>query len=406
MSHIDDLIATLAPEGVEFKPVGEITTKSSNIKWGSSGDDEFQYIDLSSVDRVTRRIGGTATVTAVNAPSRAKQIVHTGDVIFATTRPAQMRWAVITAEYDGQIASTGYCVLRPDTSVVLTNFLAHILGSDIFRQYVEENQVAGNYPSIPDNRVRAYRIPVPPLEVQREIVRILDHFTALEAELEAELETRRRQYGHYRDALFGDINHERWVPLSQIGRFQRGSSLQKKNLTDAGVPAFHYGQVYTHYGVSAVTTKSFVSQEFSLNKRCLNPGDVFVATTSENEEDLGKAVAWLGDEPAVASSDAYIYRSDADARFISHFFASEHFQLQKKKFVTGTKVKRLSGDAIGKIRIPFPSRSEQEIIADSLDRFETLVNDLSVGLPAELAARRKQYEYYRDKLLTFEEAPA
>lgn len=201
MNKIGELIAALAPEGVEFKPVGEVTAKSSNIKWANAGDDEFRYIDLSSVDRVTRRIGETASITADNAPSRAQQVVHTGDVIFATTRPAQMRWAVIPTEYDGQIASTGYCVLRPDTSIVLTNFLAHILGADAFRQYVEANQVAGNYPSIPDSRVRAYRIPVPPLEVQREIVRILDQFTQLEAELKAELEARRRQYGYYRDQL-------------------------------------------------------------------------------------------------------------------------------------------------------------------------------------------------------------
>ena len=117
MSRIDELIAAHCPNGVDFKPVGEVTARSSNIKWADAGDDEFQYIDLSSVDRVTRRIGETTFITAGNAPSRAQQIVHTDDVIFATTRPAQMRWAVIPAEYHGQIVSTGYCVLRPDTSI-------------------------------------------------------------------------------------------------------------------------------------------------------------------------------------------------------------------------------------------------------------------------------------------------
>ncbi|MCB8045004.1 restriction endonuclease subunit S [Microbacterium oxydans] len=132
-------------------------------------------------------------------------------------------------------------------------------------------------------------------------------------------------------------------------------------------------------------------------------GDVFVAATSENEEDLGKAVAWLGDKPAVASNDAYIYRHSMDARYISYFFASKQFHSQKKRYITGTKVKRLSSEALEKMQVPMLTRAEQEVIAEQLDRFDALVNDLSIGLPAELAARRKQYEYYRDTLLVFEE---
>ena len=173
MSRIDDMLKEHCPNGVEFKRVGEVTTRGSNIRWASASDREFRYIDLSSVDRGTRRIGETATITRADAPSRAQQIVRTGDVIFATTRPTQMRWAIIPPEFDGQIASTGYCVLRPDAEQVLTNFLAHLLGSDNFKRYIETNQVPGNYPSIPDSRVRAYKIPVPPPAIQREIAEIL-----------------------------------------------------------------------------------------------------------------------------------------------------------------------------------------------------------------------------------------
>ena len=209
MSRIDDLIRQHCPNGVEFRPVGEVTTRGSNIKWADTAEREFRYIDLSSVDRVTRRIGETAVISARDAPSRAQQIVREGDVIFATTRPTQMRWAVIPAEYDGQIASTGYCVLRPTRGEVLTNFLAHLLGADRFSRYVGSQQVPGNYPSIPDRLVRAFRLPVPPLEVQAEIVRVLDLFQSLEAELEAELEARRRQFAHYRDSLLAFAERER-----------------------------------------------------------------------------------------------------------------------------------------------------------------------------------------------------
>jgi type I restriction enzyme S subunit len=407
VNRIDELIAELAPRGVEFKPVGEVTAKSSNIKWANAGDDEFQYIDLSSVDRVTRRIGETAAITAGNAPSRAQQIVHTGDVIFATTRPAQMRWAVIPAEYDGQIASTGYCVLRPDTSVVLTNFLAHVLGTDVFRQYVEANQVAGNYPSIPDNRVRAYRIPVPPLEVQREIVRILDQFTQLEAELEAELKARRRQYEHYRSELF-DYSSENvaFKAFADVGTFSRGGGPQKKDFVESGVGCIHYGQIYTHYGVSASVTNKFVDQAVAIKSRCADSGDVIIAVTSENDDDLARSVAWLGEGSVAVSNHTLIFKSEMDPRFVSHFLRTRQFDAAKRKHISGTKVKSLALRAFEDIGIPVPPMQEQRRLADTLDKFDALVNDLSVGLPAELNARRKQYEYYRDRLLTFKELAA
>ncbi|MGO4842274.1 restriction endonuclease subunit S, partial [Rhizobiaceae sp. 2RAB30] len=92
-------------------------------------------------------------------------------------------------------------MLRPDNNVILTNFLFHLLGTDTFYAYVEANERGASYPAIPDNVVKKFRIPVPPLEIQHEIVAVLDKFTKLKAELEAELEARRRQYKHYRDAL-------------------------------------------------------------------------------------------------------------------------------------------------------------------------------------------------------------
>ncbi|MGB3954314.1 MAG: hypothetical protein WBL05_03355 [Brooklawnia sp.] len=141
MSRIEQLIAELCPDGALFRTLAEVTGRGEQIRWAEVGDEGFQYIDLTSVDRVTRRIGETATITAGAAPSRARQIVRAGDVIFATTRPTPMRVAVIAQEYDGQIASTGYCILRPNQDEILTNFLAHVLGTERFRQYVEENQV-------------------------------------------------------------------------------------------------------------------------------------------------------------------------------------------------------------------------------------------------------------------------
>ena len=206
MSRIDDLIAAQCSDGVEFKAIESFVLRPANIRWADQDSAEFQYIDLTSVDRATHAIAETSTITSENAPSRAQQVVREGDVIFGTTRPMLKRYAVIPREFDGQICSTGFCVLRPDNNIVLTNFLFHLIGTDDFYAYVEANERGASYPAIPDNVVKKFRVPVPPLEVQREIVKVLDTFTKLEAELEAELEARRRQYKYYRDALltFGE----------------------------------------------------------------------------------------------------------------------------------------------------------------------------------------------------------
>lgn len=389
MSRVEELVKELAPQGVQFKAVGEITSKSSNIKWANAGDEEFQYIDLTSVDRVTRRIGDTATINADSAPSRAQQIVRTGDVIFATTRPAQMRWAVIPPDYDGQIASTGYCVLRPDTSMVLTTFLAHILGTDTFRRYIEVNQVAGNYPSIPDNRVRSFRVPVPPIRIQREIVRILDKFTQLEAELEAELEARTRQYKHYRSELLSVPDD---VPMRPLGDLARNLDSRRKPVTkDARTP----GKI-PYYGASGVV--DHVSDYIFDGDYLLVSEDganLLARTTPIAFSISGKT--WVNNHAHVLEFDTY-----AERRFVEIYLNS----IDLSPYISGAAQPKLNKASLNRIAVPDPAISEKERIVALLDQFEALVTDLSIGLPAELAARRKQYEYYRDKLLTFEEAAA
>lgn len=407
MSRIDDLMADLCPDGVPFEALGKLVHRGTNIKWSEAKDRKFQYIDLTSVDRVTHKVMETESITRGNAPSRAQQIVQKGDILFGTTRPMLKRCCLVSAELNGQIASTGYCVLRTDTSRLLPEFLFHLLGTAEFYGFVEANERGASYPAIPDSVVKQFRIPVPPLKTQREIVRVLDTFAELETELETELEARKQQYAHYRDSLlaFHDAGVRR-IPMGGLGHFIRGNGMQKNDLLDAGVPAIHYGQVHTHYSTWATEAKSYVSPTFASKLRAANPGDLVIATTSEDDEAVGKAVAWVGDEAAAVSGDAYIYRHNLDPKYVAYFFQTDDFQGQKKRSITGTKVRRVSGDALAKILIPVPDRAEQERIATILDKFDALVNDLSVGLPAELAARRQQYEYYRDSLLSFEESAA
>ena len=138
--------------------------------------------------------------------------------------------------------------------------------------------------------------------------------------------------------------------------------------------------------------------------RKAHTGDLVIATTSEDDEAVAKAVAWLGNDDVAVSTDACIFRHTLNPKYVSYFFQTELFQSQKKQHITGAKVRRISGESLAKICIPVPPLEEQERIVSILDKFGALVNDLSSGLPAEIRARRQQYEHYRDRLLTFKEA--
>ena len=186
--------------------------------------------------------------------------------------------------------------------------------------------------------------------------------------------------------------------LGEIGEFIRGNGIQKRDFQDSGFGCIHYGQIYTYYGLFADHTKSFIDPNLAEKRKKAYKGDLVIATTSENEEDVCKACAWLGEEPIAISGDAYIFRHHQNPKYISYCFQSELFQSQKKKYITGTKVLRVNGDAMAKIHVPVPPLPVQEEIVRILDSFSSLEAELE----AELEARRKQYAYYRDELLKFE----
>lgn len=180
--------------------------------------------------------------------------------------------------------------------------------------------------------------------------------------------------------------------------------MPKSAFEASGVPAIHYGEIYTHYGTFASETKSFVSKETADMLAKVSPGDIVITNTSENISDVGKAVAWLGAEQAVTGGHATVIKHSQNPKYLAYYFQTEEFAAAKKRLATGTKVIDVSAAKMATIRVPLPTLLMQDAIAEKLETFDALVNDISAGLPAEIAARRKQYEFYRDKLLTFEEA--
>ena len=189
---------------VEVKKLADICKTTNNIKWKDEKGD-YQYIDLTSVDRENHSITETIRINSSNAPSRAQQIVKENDVLFGTTRPMLKRTAFITKDFDNQICSTGYCVLRADTELVNPRYIYHQISTSDFYQYVEAHQQGASYPAISDSDVKKYTIPLPSLDVQERIVNVLDNFDAICSDLKiglpAEIEARQKQYEYYRDKL-------------------------------------------------------------------------------------------------------------------------------------------------------------------------------------------------------------
>lgn len=194
----------LGKVGFEWKTLEELVEKTQNIRW-KNNTKTYRYIDLTSVDRENNSITGTIEINALNAPSRAQKIVKENDIIFATTRPTQQRIASITKEFSGEIASTGYCVLRANTDIVLPKWLFYFLSTINFKNYVEENQSGSAYPAISDSKVKEFRIPVPDVTIQQSIIEKLDKFYGLTNSLlhglPKEINNRTKQYLYYQKEL-------------------------------------------------------------------------------------------------------------------------------------------------------------------------------------------------------------
>ncbi|ELT2349690.1 restriction endonuclease subunit S [Escherichia coli] len=298
----------------------------------------------------------------------------------------------------------------PDSNLICKQFLYYLLQWDT-KALKDAHSTGSTMMHISKTTIEKRLVPIPcpdnpekSLAIQSEIVRILDKFTALTAELTAELNMRKKQYNYYREQLFSfnteDVPH---LPMGQkdIGEFIRGGTFQKKDFIDAGVGCIHYGQIYTYYGTYTEKTKTYISTALAKKCKKAQKGDLIIATTSENDEDVCKAVAWLGSEDIAVSSDACIYKHNLNPKYVSYFFQTEQFQNQKRQYITGAKVRRVNADNLSKILIPVPSMEIQERIVSILDKFDTLTNSITEGLPREIELRQKQYEYYRDLLFSF-----
>ena len=433
MSKLKELIDGLCPDGVEFKPLGELGTFFGGLT-GKSKDDFkdgnakfITYVNIYSNPALNIDVTDFVKVDEKEKQNR----IQKGDILFtgSSETPNECGFtSVVTSDISEPIYLNSFCFGLRLSNPALFNldFLKHILRSEELRKQIGKTASGVTRFNVSKARLSKVVLPIPPIEVQEEIVNILDRFADYAAELQAELQARKEQYEYYRNLLltfnpsacgygtdgeqeikvttWGGHSYEiTWKTMGEIGKFIRGNGLQKKDFTDSGVGCIHYGQIYTHYGTFATETKSFVSPTLADKLLPIYPGNLVIACTSENVEDVGKAVAWLGDKNIVTGGHSVVFRHNQNPKYIAYYFLTQSFFAQKKKYAYGAKVIDIRTDDLAKVRIPIPPLDLQEKIVAILDRFETLVNDLTQGLPAEIAAVKEQYEYYRNKLLTFKQ---
>ena len=392
MSKLEELIKELCPNGVGAKKLADILDYEQPTQYivkSTEYDDSYTTPVLTA--------GQTFILGYTNEKDGIYRADKNNPAIIFDDFTTSFHWV----DFDFKVKSSAMKMLRPKSNFNGSfKYIYYAMECIHFEAVDHSRHWISKYSQI--------EIPVPHPEVQKEIVQILDHFNNLAAELQAELQARQEQYEYYRNKLLsfneiGGAEQVRWMKMSEIGTFIRGNGLQKKDFTESGVPCIHYGQIYTYYGTFATKTKSFVSEETATKCKKAHSGDLIFATVSENIEDVCKCVAWLGNEEICISGDSLAFNHNQNPKYLAYYFQTFAFADYKRSRVTGTKVIRLHQSQLEQFVIPVPTLAEQERIASILDKFETLLNDLSQGLPAEIAAVQEQYDYYRNKLLSFEE---
>lgn len=394
MSKIEELINQYCPDGVKYVPLGTVAKLSRGqvISKIHLRDNIGDYPVYSSQTANNGELGKINTYTY-----DGKYLTWTTDGAYAGT----------IFRREGKFNITNVCGLIDINKQILNFDFTFFWLSFVAKDYVYSGM--GN-PKLMSNVMSTILVPIPPLPIQEKIAKILDKFSLLtaelEAELEAELDLQKKRYDYYRNRILSfdsepSSNSVQWRPLGEVGTFERGNGMSKNDFSDEGVGCIHYGQIYTKLNTFTYNTLTKVPSQLAQKLTKVETGNLVIACTSENVEDVCKSVAWLGNETIVIGGHAAVYRHKMNPKYVAYYFQTKKFAEQKRKYAKGVKVIDIKISELEKILIPVPPIEVQDFIANILDRFEALVTNLSNGLPAEIERVRKQYEYYRNKLLTF-----
>lgn len=394
MSKLEKLIQQYCPDGVEYVRLGDILSvnRGKRLTKTQLSDDGKYYVYHGSKDTPLGKY------SQFNVKGNTTIVVNTGGI-----------GGVKYCNEDFWCSDGSFWIGH---SALLNDKYVYYYLSPKENYFASQKRVGG-VPTIDRSTVENVEIPVPPLPVQEEIVRVLDTFTELQAELQAELQKRKQQYNFYRDNLlnFKDINRGgqeiKWMKLKDVAtQWYRGAGIKREEVGNEGMPCIRYGEIHTSYNIWFKDCISHTDETKQATKKYAEHGDILFAITSEDIPLVGNSVAYLGKEKIMVGGDIVVMKHNQDPRYMAYALSTSDAIKQKGKGKVKSKVVHTNVPSLQEIVIPIPPMEEQQRIADILDRFDTLTNDLTQGLPAEIEKRRQQYEFYRDKLLTFKRKEA
>ena len=388
MSKLDELIKDLCPDGVEYRSIGEVCV--------------FQRGKSITQKDVTD--GCVPVIAGGQKPAYYHNIFNrAGETIVISSSGA---YAGFVSYWDIPIFLSDSFSVNPDKSHLTLKYVFYYLKS--IQEKIHDTKKGGGVPHVHGSSIAHFQIPAPPLPVQKEIVQILDKFTLLEAELKAELKARKKQYEYYRDELLtfdGEEEHNcinsqtgnkvQWLTLGDIGKISMCKRIFKEQTSAEGEIPFYKIGTFGKVADSYIPRKIFeeYKEKYSYPKK----GDVLISASGT----IGRTVIFDG-KPSYFQDSNIIWIANNEKAILNKYLYYV-YTVVKWGASKGGAISRIYNENVKKIPIPVPPLAEQERIVAILDRFDALVNDISKGLPAEIEARRKQYEYYRDKLFTFKE---
>ena len=402
MSKLDDLIRGLSPEEIVYKPMGKF------IRFLNGRAFKQQELLSDGKYRVLR-VGNFHTNDKwyySNLELEDGKYCECGDLLYtwaATIGPEIWKGKKVIYHYH-------IWKLKFDERVVDKQYLYHYLKMDT--DNISKSLTNSTMPHVSMTSMNKRIVVLPPLEVQREIVRILDNFTNLTAELTA----RQKQYEFYRDKLLtfdalgeGTINFYQRT-LGELFDFRNGLS-KDKEFFGKGTPFIRYTDVYNHRTLRKKDITALVEcTEGEKERLKVSRGDVLFTRTSETAEDIGWSSVMLDDMDDCVFNGFTIKATPKTKELLPEYcaycFSTSDFRQYVTKHCAFTTRASLTGNTIAQYRMTIPPLDIQSRIVNVLDNFEKICSDLNIGLPAEIEARQKQYEYYRDKLLMFKEVAA